>query len=191
MNTLRKIRLKIFLLSLIFEMVVNALVLTFAYFSDKILETVFFYLVWQMCRKSFPKVFHYKFGTALGNIFGCGICSVGIFVIAIRNILPLYSSIFSSVIIGIGINYCLYFAQCYLDLKDEQLKQIKTVYDMNEAELRLFARKNGLKEEAINTLVLRVIHNKRWCEIQRELNYSKDGIRYHKQQINKKLKLDL
>lgn len=191
MTTLGKIRTKIFIISLGFEVVVNGCVFAYAYFSNKILETVFFYIVWQIFRKTFPKVLHFKGGTALQNIIGCAITSVGIFVIAIKNIMPLYLSIFSSIIIGMATNYLLYTIKCYLDLKDKQLANAIDIYKMSENELRVYALSKGVSEQMVETLVLKVVHHMRWCDISKKLNYSKDGIIYHRKQINKKLNITL
>ena len=62
---------------------------------------------------------------------------------------------------------------------------------MSETELRQYAQSKGLSETICDTLVLRVINNYRWVDIQRAMNFSKDGIRYHKEQIIKKLSVDI
>ena len=59
------------------------------------------------------------------------------------------------------------------------------LYAMSEEELRTFARSKGLSEMIVDTLVLKVIHNYKWIEIQEERNYTKEGIRYHKNRIFK------
>ena len=86
------------------------------------------------------------------------------------------------------INLALYKIQDYIDLKN---KAVNDIYNLNEEQLRNYAKGKGLSETIIDTLVLRVIHNYRWVDIQKELNYSKDGIRYHKEQISKKLNIRL
>lgn len=70
-----------------------------------------------------------------------------------------------------------------------ELKEYKQIdlYRMNEEELRKFGQSNGLNEQTCDTLVFRVIHHYRWVDIERETNFSKEGIRYHKEQIVKKL----
>lgn len=76
-------------------------------------------------------------------------------------------------------------------------KQKETnIFDMDENELRTYARSMGLKNEyIIDTLVLRIIGDiskspptpLRWCEIQKLKNFTKDGLRYHKEQILERL----
>ena len=65
------------------------------------------------------------------------------------------------------------------------------IFSMTEDELRNYAKSKGLSETICDTLVLKVVHNYRWVDIQKELNFSKDGIRYHKEQIIKKLRIDI
>ena len=62
---------------------------------------------------------------------------------------------------------------------------------MTEEELRNYAKSKHISENMIDTLVLRVIYNYKWVEIQQERNFTKDGIRYHKEQLNKKLNIKL
>lgn len=111
--------------------------------------------------------------------------------IATKLMFPVNISIFSSVIVGICINYLLYKAQDYLELKKQVAKQTIDIYKMTEDELRAYARSKCLSEMIIDTLILRVIHNYKWVEIQNERNYTKDGIRYHKEKINKTLGIKL
>lgn len=70
-----------------------------------------------------------------------------------------------------------------------ELKTCKNIdlYSMTEIELRNYAKSKGLSEPIIDTLVLKIIKNYRWVDIQNELNFTKDGIRYHKEKIIEKL----
>ena len=108
-----------------------------------------------------------------------------------RFVLPIGMSIFSSVILGVWINYILYCIANYRDLLREKNKNTVDIYKMNEDDLRAYARSKGLSEMIVDTLVLKVIYNYRWVEIQNERNYTKDGIRYHKERINKVLNLNI
>lgn len=45
MKTTTKIKLKLFAFDLMFELIVNSIILLVAYFSDKIVEVLLFYLV--------------------------------------------------------------------------------------------------------------------------------------------------
>ena len=53
---------------------------------------------------------------------------------------------------------------------------------MSEEELRQYAQSKGLSEPICDTLVLKIIHNYRWVDIQKERKYSKTAIIYHKKQ---------
>lgn len=75
-------------------------------------------------------------------------------------------------------------------VKIDMLENVK-IFSMTEDELRNYAKSKGLSETICDTLALKVIHNYRWVDIQKELNFSKDGIRYHKEQIIKKLGVKL
>lgn len=74
-----------------------------------------------------------------------------------------------------------------------KLKKYKNIdiYKMSEAELRQYAQSKGLSENICDTLVLKVIQNYRWVDIEKERNFTKEGIRYHKQRIIEVLEIDL
>ena len=192
MNAYLKIRLKLFFIHFIFELIVNSTIMLIAWFSDMIIETLSFYIAWRAFRTAVPKMFHFKASkNPFVNICGCAVCSILCFIIAIRLMLPINISMFSGVIVGIFINYCLYKIQDYLDLKKEIAKETINIYKMTEDELRIYARSKQLPEMMIDTLVLKVIHNYKWVEIQHERNYSKTAIIYHKKQICKVLNIEL
>lgn len=191
MKVTTKIKLKIFALDLAFELIVNSIILTMAYFSNKIVETLLFYLAWRVFRFAVPKIFHFKGKTPLMSILGCMFCSCLVFGVAIHLMLPIQISIFSSVIVGILMNFILYKIQDYLDLKKQVAKETINIYTMTEDKLRKYAASKGLSEMMVDTLVLKVIHNYRWVEIRNERNYTRTGIDYHKQTIEKKLNIKL
>lgn len=191
MKAITKIKLKIFLIKCIFEIIVNGAILSIAFLSDRIIETLLFYISWQVFRTCVPKIFHVRLKSPLMSIIGCLFCSILTFMFAMKLMLPIEISIFSSVMVGIFINYCLYKIEDYIDLKKEIAKQVKDIYAMSEEELRNYARSKHLSEMMIDTLVLKVIHNYKWVEIQHERNYSKTAIIYHKKQICKALNVEL
>jgi hypothetical protein len=191
MNAYKKIKCKLFLIDLIFELCVNTVILFFAFISDKIIETLIFYIAWQIFRKSVPKVFHIKKKSALMSVIGCGLWSCIVFIVAMRFTFNIGVSLFSSIIIGIIINIILYKIQDYIDLQKELSHKTIDIYKMNEQQLRQYGALNGLSNITCDVLVLKVIENYRWCEIMQERNFSKDGLRYHKQRINKKLNIKL
>lgn len=105
--------------------------------------------------------------------------------------LPISISIFSGVIYGIFAHFILYKIQDYIELKNNVFKNSIDIYNMSEEELRNYAKSKGLSEMIIDTLILRVINNYKWVEIQKERNYTKEGIRYHKERICKMLDVKL
>lgn len=74
-----------------------------------------------------------------------------------------------------------------------KLKEYKNIdlYKMTETELRQYAQSRGLSENICETLVLKVIQNYRWIDIEKERNFTKEGIRYHKERIIEVLGIDL
>ena len=191
MKVTTKIKLKLFAFDLTFELIVNSIILTMAYFSNKIVETLAFYLSWRVFRFAVPKIFHFKGKTPFMSILGCMVCSCLVFGVAIQLMLPISISIFSSVLVGILMNFILYKIQDYLDLKKEVAKETINIYKMTEDELRKYAISKHLSEMMIDTLVLKVIHNYRWVDIRNERNYTRTGMDYHKQTIEKKLNIKL
>ena len=189
MNVYKKVKIKTFIFDLVFELIMLAGILATAFLYNKLIETSVFYACWLLFRFSYPKVYHFKhYDRAILNVLGCIVTSSVIFYFSISRVLPVYESIFASVVLSMLINLALYKIQDYIDLKN---KAVNDIYNLNEEQLRNYAKGKGLSETIIDTLVLRVIHNYRWVDIQKELNYSKDGIRYHKEQISKKLNIRL
>ena len=191
MKAYTKIRIKLFLLTLCFELAVNSAILFTAYFVGKLLETLLFYMPFHLLRKAVPKVLHVKGGKPIYNLLGCGLFSYLCYLVAMKLMPPVNISILFCVLVGIFINFVLYKIQDYLDLKREVAKHTTDIYKMTEEELRNYAKSKGLSEMIIDTLVLRVIHNYRWVEIRNERNYTRRGIDYHKETIEKKLNIKL
>ena len=191
MNALKKVKLRLFLLDLIFEIIVNSVILVVAWFSNKMVETLLFYFAWMVFREYVPKIFHIKLKSPLMSIIGCGICSIACYVIAIQFMLPIGISLFYSIMLGALFNEILYYICDYRDLRIEKDKNTLDIYSMNEEQLRNHCKSKHLSEMIIDTVILRVIHNYKWVEIQKERNYTKDGIRYHKERIFKVLNIKL
>lgn len=192
MKTYTKIKIKIALFDFLFNLIMWTGIFTCAYLNNKIIEAFFFLVCWGVFRRSFPKDYHFKHSKKpILNVLGCLFWSSVIFWIVIPTLLPVTTSIFASVVAGMIVNFLLYKFQDYLDLKKEVVKQTVNIYKMTEEELRNYAKSKGLSEMIIDTLVLRVIHNYRWVEIRNERNYSRRGIDYHKETIEKKLNIKL
>lgn len=190
MTAKTRVKLKLFLIDLTFELVVNSIILGFALLKDRLIPTLIFYVSWRVFRYVVPKVFHFRKGTSLMKITGCAACSCLVYIIAINGMLPLSVSIFFSVFLGAVSNYILYRIQDYIDLTKYVADNTNRIYAMTEEELRIFAKSKHLAEVMIDTLILRVVHNYRWVEIMAERNYSKTAIRHHRKQIRKCLNID-
>lgn len=192
MSAYTKIKIKLFLMDFIFNAIIFSAIFLIAYIQDKIFLSILFYICWIELRYAVPKIFHYKFSNKpIINLLGCMFWSIFVFFVAINNLLPLGVSLFSSVLISIAINFILYKIQDYIDIKHEIGNQTINIYSMCEEDLRNYAKSKHISEQMIDTLILRVIHNYKWVEIQQERNFTKDGIRYHKEQLNKKLNVKL
>lgn len=191
MKAYTKIRIKLFLLSLCFELVVNSAILFAAYIVDKLLETLLFYVPFHFLRRAVPKILHVRASKPIFSLLGCGLFSYLCYLLAMKLMPTVNISIFFCVLVGAFINFILYKIQDYLDLKKEVAKETINIYKMTEEELRSYARSKHLSEMMIDSLVLKVIHNYRWCEIRNERNYTRTGMDYHKQTIEKKLNIKL
>ena len=183
MTAYAKIRLKIFALNLVFELILNGAILFVAYVCDKFLLTVLFYLPFHGLRYLFPKIFHAKGSKPIYNLIHCAMLSFLCYCVAMKLMLPLNISIFSSVLVSILINYVLYKIEDYLDLKRKSASLLFKLCQMSEDDLRAYAISKHISENMVDTLVLRLKHNYRWCEIREARAYSKDGIRYHKETL--------
>lgn len=132
--------------------------------------------------------------------------TITIFTLSIVICPPIYTYMLFSILLAYIDCLCLWFIQDWLNKKADnkmlnyqiyelicQLKTYKNIdlYKMSEEELRQYAQSKGLSEPICDTLVLKIIHNYRWVDIQKERKYSKEGIRYHKEQIIAKLEVDL
>lgn len=191
MTAYTKVRLKIFAINVIFELVVNSLILLLAFLADKLLLTLLFYIPFHCLRYAFPKVFHAKGGKPIVNLANCIMLSCLCYCSAMKLMLPLSISIFSSVLVAALINFILFKIQDYIDLKKKKATTLFDLCKMSEDDLRAYAISKHLSEALVDTLILRLKHNYRWCDIQAEKSYSKDGIRYHKETLQKVLGVKL
>jgi hypothetical protein len=191
MNAYAKVRLKIFALNLTFELILNGLILFTAYLCDKFLLTALFYIPFHGLRYAFPKIFHAKGSKPLYSLMQCAMLSYLCYLVAMKLMLPLNISIFSGVIVGVLINYILYKIEDYLELKRKSASLLFRLCQMSEDDLRSYAISKHISETMVDTLVLRLKHNYRWCEIREARAYSKDGIRYHKETLERILGVKL
>ena len=185
MDAYVKVRLKLFALNVLFELIVNAIILSVAYLVDKLLITILFYLPFHCLRYAFPKVFHARGSKPIVNLANCIMLSCICYFTAIKLMLPINISIFSSVMVAILINHTLFKIQDYLDLKKKNTTDLFKLCKMSDDELRAYAISKYISESLVDTLVLRLKYNYRWCDIQAERALSKDAIRYHRDTLRK------
>jgi hypothetical protein len=192
MNIKTKIKIKLIIFDWSFNLIMWASILLCAFLNDRVLEAIIFYFCYLCFVYIFPKEYHYRHSKkAIYNVLGCLLWSNIFFWVIIPNLFPLGTSIFFSVMLSILVNELLYKFQDYLDLKKEIANKTINIYDLDEDNLRKYAISKGLGEMMIDTLVLKVIHNYKWVEIQNERNYSKTAIKYHKKRINEILGINL
>ena len=167
---------------------------------SKYLEALCFLTAFFSLRYKFPTTYHSD------SIIVCMTLTISIFSLSIIICPPIYTYVFFCILFAYLDCFILWFIK---DRKDQisqnqildaqlyevmcELKEYKKIdlFKMSEQELRQFAQSRGLSETMCDTLILKIIHNYRWVDIQKQLNFSKDGIRYHKEKIIEKLNIEL
>ena len=158
---------------------------TYAWFIDRVIPCCALLTGYTGLRWCFPTTWHAK------KTLSCICYSIIIFCVCTTLCLPIGMSLLWSVVVAMVLTYLLYKYQKLCDMAVTKATNKDELYAMSEEELRIFAKSKGLSEMIVDTLVLKVIHNYRWCEIQKERNYTKTGIDYHKEAIKKKLNIKL
>ena len=158
---------------------------TYAWFIDRVIPAGGLLVAYTGLRWCFPTTWHAK------TTLSCICYSIIIFCVCTTLCLPIGMSLLWSVVVAMVLTYLLYKYQRLCDMAVTKATNKDEIYAMSEEELRIFAKSKGLSEMIVDTLVLKVIHNYRWCEIQKERNYTKTGIDYHKEAIKKKLNIKL
>lgn len=203
----REYRVELFFYNLPFTILIFSLVFLTAYIFNKYVEAVVYLTSFFCLRYKFKTTFHYE------SVFYCIVTTIALFVLSIIFSPPVTISLLGSVLFGFVDTWALWFIQDRFDHKfaskmferiaydyDQQISELLDrikqyedidLYKMTEEELREYAQSKGLSETICDTLVLKVIHNYRWIDIQKQLNFSKDGIRYHKERIVEKLNIKL
>ena len=159
--------------------------ISYSWLIDRIAEFVIIMVAYTLLRWCYPTTWHAK------NTLWCMFYSITIFCITTTLSLPLSTSILSSIVLSLLLTYLLYRLQLLVDSSLNKADNIDLIYSMTEEDLRNYAKSKHISEQIIDTLILRVIHNYKWVEIQQQRNFTKDGIRYHKEQLNKKLNVKL
>lgn len=195
MKPITKIKLKLFLMDLAFNLVAFSLIGVFAFINEKLLEAALFYIAWVGLRYIVPKVFHYKFSKKpIMNILGCLFWSVAIYYIVILGICPVTTSIFISVLLSAGINFALYKVQDYVDLKSFHAEHSKfKIETATEDQIikccKLLNYKKYKIELAIKFFVEKLSHDEVWdYMLKNKHDISLDTVMQYKYRILKDLK---
>lgn len=195
MKPIYRIKIKLFLLDLAFNVVAFSLIGVFAYINEKMIESVSFYIAWVGLRYLMPKIFHYKFSDKpINNILGCLLWSTIIFYIVIVGIFPIHISIFISVVISCAINFILYKMQDYIDLKKFHAEntdfRIETATkDQIEKCCKLLNYKKYKIDIAVKFFVDKLSHDEIWSYMNGiKRNVSLDTVMQYKYRILKDLK---
>lgn len=163
---------------------------------NKWLEAIIFFICHWFIREQFPKQYHHIIPAVCRTITAC------VMFFGVSFVLPLELSLMSAIPINYFISWIGFIKktsddfeikcddlEVRIDTLITELKRYKQIdlYKMTEEELRQYAQSKGMSETICDTLVLRIIHNYRWVDIEKAKNFTKRGIDYHKEQIIKKL----
>ena len=163
------ILLALFLVSWLFDKIINAVIILMAYLSTRWVS---------------PLTYHAKTDK------GCLMFSIACFSIAIIIALPINLSIIASVIVGMAISTLLFFLQYFIDLVSAQReKETAYLYEMSEEELRKHGASKGLSEIQQDILVHRIIEHLKISEICKYRSYGRTTIKYHIGEIKRKLNI--
>lgn len=122
------------------------------------------------------------------NFYKCIFWSVATFWVAIPNTMPITLSLFSSVLIGFVITFILYKVEDYVETKIA-LKEYtdKTLWVMEENELRQYCRLKGIKRDEHIQFVWLVLQGWTFGQISDKLGYSVDTLKDWSPVCKKKL----
>ena len=194
-----KFKIREFIRILPFHILVMGSVFIIASIFNKYLEALLFLISFFSLRYKFDKTYHSD------SLVTCMICTIGLFSLSIVVILPIYTSVFSSILFAFIDCYILWFIRDRKDAKIEsvlleskiedclrELKKYKNVdlYQMSEGELRSYGASHRLSETQQDILCMRVIEHLKISEICEYRNFGRTTIRYHISQIKEKLKVD-
>lgn len=194
-----KFKIREFMRILPFHILVMGSVFIIASIFNKYIEALLFLISFFSLRYKFDKTYHSD------SLVTCMICTISLFSLSIVVILPIYTSVFSSILFAFVDCYILWFIRDRKDAKIEsvlleskiedclrELKKYKNVdlYQMSEGELRSYGASRRLSETQQDILCMRVIEHLKISEICEYRNFGRTTIKYHISQIKEKLKVD-
>lgn len=182
---MKSLKRKIFLIDCGFNLAMFSGIALLGLLNERYFETLFLLIAFFSLRNKFPTTFH------CNRLLSCGFWTLVVFAIAIPHTLPITISLFSSIIIGFIVDYILYKMQEAVSTATELRKlKDKSIWSMEEKELRNYGASNKLSEIQQDILVMRVIEHLKISEICKYRNYCRTTIKYHISQIKYKLNID-
>ena len=194
-----KIKLELWLRTIIGYLVILVALFTWAFLQDKIINTLLILMAYLSTRWVFPTTYH-----ANTNI-GCITFTIACFCIAITVSLPMNLSIIASVLVGAVISLILFVMQLLIDLLTEKQRLQKELdkalieiqeyervdfFQMTEEQLRQYGASKGLSEIQQDILIHRIIDHYTIAEIVKYRNYGRSTIKYHINEIKRKLDIE-
>lgn len=194
---LLKIKIKNFIIQQLWvHIIVIGSIILVSWLFDRWLQGLMVCIAHTCIRNAFDKQFHFD-KTAY-----CLLLTLSIIWFSIPITLPTAESLLSSIPIAFLICFFGYVVQDRVDAKKEnsalertitslisELKLYKQVdlYSMTEEELKQYGASQQLSNTQIEILCLRVLENLSIADICRQANYGRTTIKYHLEQIKKKL----
>ena len=158
--------------------------LAYAFLIGKPLELFVVLAAYTTLRWCFPTTWHHH------KTLNCICYSTVGFCIFNTLTIPMSISLFGGVLTGYLISLGLYILQDRIDSKI-LLKEFqnKTIWNMNETELREYCRIKGIKRDRIDFVVYVLIHHWRFADIAIKLGYSLETIKDWSEICKRKLNI--
>ena len=179
-------------------LIVLASVALCSYIFNRWIEGIIFCIAHTCIRNAFDRQFHFN-KTAY-----CLSLTMLIIWFAIPITLPVSLSLLSSIPIAFGISFVGFLAQDRIIAHNEisqldarlnsillELEQYKNIdlFNMPEDQLRQYAASQGLSENQIDILCMKIYQHLKISEICRYANYGRTTVKYHLEQIKRKLNI--
>lgn len=138
-----------------------------AWVLDKFIEAIAFLVAFFILRYKFDDTFHHD------KVWCCILITITMFTVSVAFIKPLYISLFSSILFAFFDTALLWYLKHVQDMKLELAKyKGKTIWTMNETELRDYCRIKGIKEPQVDFVVMVVQKHEPYWVIAEKLGYA-------------------
>lgn len=184
MKIRNKILIQFWALRLLTYLVFLTVNLAYAFLIGKPLELIVVLAAYTALRWCFPTTWHHH------KVLNCLCYSTIGFCIFNTLTIPMSISLFGGILTGYLISLGLYILQDRIDSKI-LLKEFqnKTIWNMNETELREYCRVKGIKRDRIDFVVYVLIHHWRFADIAIKLGYSLETIKDWSEICKRKLNI--